>query len=331
MQPPSAFSVAPVALTGADALRELVAGQLESACPWPDPIRDQLIKTLLERHGTGVAAVLIYGSYLRGKRDTLIDFYVLLENYTAMPARVQSMLAWMLSPNVYQVRSGAAGDEARAKYALMTMGRFGYAMRNDFHSYFWARFAQPSGLVYWRDETAKQAVIDAVADAARTFARRVVRRLGNEFTARELVSRGLELSYAAELRSEKSGHAAVLVEHHANYYEAMVAALAKQELGFEPLARSEAVSDSNYRNLSGPALRFLSRAAWALRTVQGKILSVLRLLKAALTFTDGFDYLLWKIERHSGVRVAASPRQRKFPLVFGWPVLFRLYREGGFR
>ena len=320
-----------MAPTEADPLRELVAAQLESACPWPDPTRDQLIATLRDLHGNSVVAILLYGSYLRGKRDTLLDFYVLVENYGAMPSRWQAALAWLLSPNVYQVRIGSPGQETRAKYALMTAGRFGHAMRCDFHSYFWARFAQPSGLLYCRDESTRRQVTDAVADAAGTFVRRVIGRLGDEFTAQDLVSRGLQLSYAAELRSEKPGHAATLYAHDADYYEALVAALARGSLGFEPAPNSAGETGARYRNLNGPARRTTSRVAWMMRTVQGKVLSVLRLLKAALTFAGGFDYLLWKIERHSGVHVEASLRQRKYPLVFGWPVLLRLYRQGGFR
>lgn len=278
-----------------------------------------------------MAAILVYGSYLRGKRDTLLDFYVLLENYAAMPSRWQGALAWLLSPNVYQARCGTPGNESRAKYALMTIGRFRYAMRRDFHSYFWARFAQPSGLLYCRDEAARDAVIAAISDATRTFVSCVSPRLGDEFSAADLIGRGLGLSYAAELRSEPASHSATLYAHNPEYYEAVVAALATQDPGFEATGGTAPGLDARYQNLNGLARRAMSSLAWALRCIQGKVLSLLRLLKAALTFDEGLDYLLWKIERHSGVRVEASPRQRQYPLVFGWPVLFRLYRQGGFR
>ena len=41
---------------------------------------------------------------------------------------------------------------------------------------------------------------------------------------------------------------------------------------------------------------------------QGKLLHVLRLMKATTTFKGGADYILWKVERHSGVRVEVSER-----------------------
>src|SRR3546814_3014928 len=61
---------------------------------------------------------------------------------------------------------------------------------------------------------------------------------------------------------------------------------------------------------------------WALRRVQGKLLSVARLCKAAFTFQGGAEYLLWKIERHSGVSIALTPWQRRHPLLAS-TVLFR--------
>ena len=331
MQRRFACLVGLVAPTGIEALRKLVAGQLASSCSWTDPARDELIEALHRQHGKGIAAILIYGSYLRGKRDTLLDFYVLLENYSAMPSRWQGVLAWLLSPNVYQVRCGTGASERRAKYALMTVGRFRHAMRRDFHSYFWARFAQPSGLLYCRDETTRELVVDAIADAARKFVGRVMPKLDVGFGAADLMKRGLELSYGAELRSEPAAHASGLYAHDAEYYEAILAILATQDLGFEPLGVSGSGSKACYRNLSSAMQRAMSSMAWALRAAAGKLLSVLRLLKATFTFEDGFDYVLWKIERHSGVRVEASPRQRRHPLIFGWPVLIRLYRQGGFQ
>ena len=53
------------------------------------------------------------------------------------------------------------------------------------------------------------------------------------------------------------------------------------------------------------------------------MLSVLRLVKGLFTFEGGFDYVLWKIERHSGVRVEVSPRARRYPLLAGWGVIWR--------
>jgi hypothetical protein len=74
-----------------------------------------------------------------------------------------------------------------------------------------------------------------------------------------------------------------------------------------------------------------NRIAWIVRTVQGKLLSVLRLMKAAFTFQGGADYLIWKIERHSGVKIELTPAQRRHPIWAGLTTFWRLYRQGAFR
>ena len=312
--------------TRPEPLRQRLAAQLAGACDWPDEQRDGLVQAILQQHGESVQAILIYGSYLRGKRDTLLDFYVLLDRYAAMPSRWQAVLAWLLPPNVYQVHFGGPEGESRAKYALMTLGRFEYAMRRDFHSYFWARFVQPSGLIFCRDESTRERVVAALLDAAATFVRRVVPRLPPRFSSRDLISTGLALTYRCELRSEPAGHAGTLYNHNAAYYQGLVSDLSGQGLPFE-----SADEKDRYTNLTGPARRKWSSASWWLRRVQGKALSVLRLLKAVMTFAGGFDYLLWKIGRHSNIHVEATERQRRYPLIFGWPVLWQLYRRGAFR
>ena len=67
-----------------------------------------------------------------------------------------------------------------------------------------------------------------------------------------------------------------------------------------------------------------SRDAVRSRSLSGK---PARLLKTAFTFGDWLPYVLWKVERHSGKPVPFSERQRRHPLVFGWPLLFKLLRN----
>jgi hypothetical protein len=313
-------------MQASEELRGLVAGQISANCDFPDEQRDQLLAQIRQRYGRGLLAVLIYGSYLRGKRDTLLDFYVLLDSYRSMPGAWQGWLAKALPPNVYQIHHGAPPDEVRAKYALLTLDRFEYAVRRDFHSYFWARFAQPCGVVYCRDEEVRSRVIEAICQASRTFARRAAPRLPANFETKRLWADGLSLTYQCEFRSEPPGHAEKLFGYWPGYYRGVTAALAGQGLGFEATGTAD-----TYLNTSNDSARRWAPAAWWLRRVQGKVLSTLRILKAALTFDGALDYLLWKIQRHSGVYIEPTQLQRKYPVIFAWPLLWRLRRKGAFR
>jgi hypothetical protein len=307
-------------------LRAIVAGQVSGTCDFPDEQRDQLLNQIRNRYGKSLLAVLIYGSYLRGKRDTLLDFYVLLDSYRSMPRAWQGWLARVLPPNVYQIHHGSPPNEIRAKYALLTLDRFEQAVSRDFHSYFWARFAQPCGILYCRDSAVQSRVVEAICQASKTFAQRVAPRLPESFDAKQLWAVGLGLTYQCEFRSEPPGHAEKLFEYWPDYYRSVSSTLAGQGLGFE----ASAANDS-YTNSCGEMRRRWAPVSWWLRRVQGKVSSTLRILKAALTFDGALDYLLWKIQRHSGVYIEPTKLQRDYPVIFAWPLLFRLWRKGAFQ
>jgi len=82
------------------------------------------------------------------------------------------------------------------------------------------------------------------------------------------------------------------------------------------------------RPVLAPQLRTEALRAWARRARLGRALNVLRLLKAALTFDHALDYVVWKVERHSGVRLEVAPWERRFPLLAAPGLYWRLRRRG---
>lgn len=291
-------------MPGAEASQSSASPQdLSAITPLLDKIKLQ--------HGSDLLAIVVYGSWLRGKTDTMLDFYALTENNASLPSIWQRALCNALPPNVYQIRANA-GPALRAKYALLTLKQFCRAMQHDFHSYFWARFAQPCEVVYTRDEGTMAVLHKAFDDAASTFIRRSLPLLPSEYASRELWVTGLQQTYRCELRTESTQRADTLYEFNPDYYDRKTAALAAE------LAPSKAT-------------RQWAPFSWWLRRAQGKLLSILRLLKAAFTFNDPLQYLLWKVERHTGQQFQASERQLKQPLIFAWPLLWKMYRQGAFR
>jgi hypothetical protein len=313
-------------------LHALTADHLDKLSHADDPQVARLLEAILERHGKHVAAVLLYGSYLRGKRDTLLDFYVLLSGLDgSLPGRIQELGNRLLPPNVYYLslpdveRSGLRQPAVRAKYATLSLSQFQRGM-HDFHCYFWARFVQPAGLLYARDAAARERVVDAIVQSVDTFVRRVTPMLPDAFPASELWRTGFALTYECELRSERPTGIAGLFEHNHSHFDDLLTVYARQ-----PDAALDAIEGGGYRRRTDRGQAFGARGSWALRRVQGKVLSVLRLVKAAGTFDDPLDYLLWKLERHSGIYIAPTERQRRYPLIFAWGLLWRLYRRGAFR
>ena len=77
--------------------------------------------------------------------------------------------------------------------------------------------------------------------------------------------------------------------------------------------------------------RLVAAGKWPVRRVQGKMLSITRLVKALFTFEGGLDYIAWKLERHSGEKVVIPDRVRRAPLIFLWGFFWSLYRRGIFK
>ena len=284
-----------------------------------------------QRHD-GVAAVLFYGSCLRSGRvdEGMADLYLLVDDYkVAFHSRLQAWTNRLLPPNVFYLELPHGERTLRAKYAVLTLDDFAKGTATWFHSYIWGRFAQPSALVYARDAEAFGQVQDSLARALYTFVGRALPQVPEIFTPRELWGIGLSLSYRCELRSEKPGTAVRLYDAAPDYYEAVtIEALKARGLVVEPVAGR---APGTYRTLISRREKYLNRLGWHLRKVQGKALSALRLLKAPLTFDNGLDYILWKIERHSGVRVEPGPSLRRFPASAVCVTFWKLFRKGGFR
>ncbi len=311
---------------GAGDLGALVARSVDASAYVGDSTVSRLLEDIRRRHGSSVVAVLMYGSYLRGKRDTLLDFYVLLDNFQAALPRAWHQLAnRLLPPNVYYQRVTGDDGEARSKYATLTVRQFERAMKGDFHSYFWSRFTQPCTLIFSRDPQSEQRVLDALQNATITFIEAVLPVLAERFSSRDLWQTGFGLTYRAELRAEGKDRIAELFETNARHFDSLCRAYARQ-----PHSRVDMTDEGVFRQRDFSPRRN-ANLTWAVRTWLGKLLSALRIIKAAGTFDDPLDYLLWKIKRHSGIYIEPTDRQRRFPLLFAWPLLWRLYRLGAFR
>ncbi|MDF1585868.1 hypothetical protein [Marinimicrococcus flavescens] len=270
------------------------------------------------RHwGGGVVAVLFYGSCLRSGEDEgkLVDLYLLAEGYGQVHRWfLPRLLNRLVPPNVYYVETVFEGRTVRAKYALVSLEQLSRLVGPETDNpYFWARFAQPTGILWARDPAVAATVRRALAQAVASMAAAARPLLGAAPTARDLWVEALAQTYATELRSEPAGKGHELFDHAPERWE---------RLGRLVLAALPA---------PGKGDREACRARWRRRQRQGKLWSVARLVKAAFTFQGGADYLVWKVERHSGVRMELTPWQRRHP-VLAAPVLFWKYRRlGAFR
>jgi len=296
------------------------------------PAINALADRLLADHGDAIKAILFYGSCLRTGEDRggLVDLYVLVDRYRAIePRSLLAALNKLLPPNVFYIEVPFEDRVVRAKYAVLSLKDFRAGTSRWFHSYIWGRFAQPVGLIYARNAKISDYVQSALAQAVLSFVERVLPRVPNPFTARDLWQQGWTLSYRAELRAERPQKLIGLYEAAPLYYEHLTRA-ALSRLSF-PIDTQKENGTYRYTVSIPDQLRRGSQLEWAIRFWQGKLLSVLRLLKGLMTFRGGVDYILWKIERHSGVKVEVPLRLKRYPLLATCVVLWKLYRRGAYR
>ncbi|MCP5180484.1 MAG: hypothetical protein H6993_01290 [Pseudomonadales bacterium] len=275
------------------------------ATRWPE--LEPLLDTVQQRFGERVDAIFLYGSYRRGRRDTIPDFYVLLSAY---PPGLKYLPGRVLPPTVVVMRSG----EASAKVTILTTRQLERAVCGDFHPYFWARFAQPAPVLYARDASIRGRCAAIREQAARRLVMAVARCWPSDRTppSPAFWVQAFKLTYGAEMRSESEARIASVYHTDSHYYDSLL---------------QRYFADAGLRRHSAR----VEALVWRGRQLAGKTLSIARLLKSVLTFEDPIDYLAWKVGRQSGVRIEPSERARRWPLIFGWGYVWRLYRAGGFR
>jgi hypothetical protein len=245
----------------------------------------------LARDTPKIAAVLFYGSCLRDPDSVgLLDFYVLVDG----PDEV-------LPPNVTFIAADAPTNLG-AKVATISRRQFMARLgRSSLDTTLWARFCQPAALVWCRDREAKAWVADALTAACTTAVWWAVALAPRDASPQECWTALFRATYGAELRAEGEDRARLIYASARTRFDTIMV-----------LARAPA----------GAA------RSWRLRVVVGKLLNLVRLAKALATFEGGLDYVVWKIERHSGRKVELSAWQRRHPILASPSVLASLYRQG---
>ena len=270
-----------------------------------DPRVTRLAEAIAAQHGAASRAVLFYGSCLREQQfdGLMLDFYLIVSDYrSAYPKRWLRAANRLVPPNVFPFEH----DGLVAKYAVLSEADFhrlnGPETRNVS---VWARFAQPSRLVWASDPAATDKAVAAIARAAPTLLGAALPSVGHIEDELDVWRKAFALTYSAELRAERKTRGTSVVD----------------------------ADPDRYRAFTAPALAAAVRTStgWARRRIEGKALSVIRLAKASATYAGGLDYIIWKINRHAGTAIEVRPWQRKHPLLAAISLLPRLLRSGAIR
>ncbi len=271
-------------------------------------------------------AVLFYGSCLRSEQleGQMLDFYLIVSDYNAAYGRPW-LAKWnrRLPPNVFPFQH----DGLMAKVAILS--------EQDFHDLnrpaasavsVWARFAQPSRLVWAADDDAQKMAVRAISGAAPTLLNAALAFVEREVDVLDLWQSGFQMTYGAELRAERKDRPSSVIEFDPERYER-----------FGRAALHHTMIDNELRGdkihiLPDPEGRIAQeRGRWPALRRRGKMLTIARLAKAAFTYAGGIDYLAWKVNRHAGTQIAIKPWQRRWPLVAALVLVPKLLAKGAVR
>ena len=273
---------------------------------------------LRARYERAAVAVLFYGSCLRSPEaelaDNLLDFYVLVDDYhAAYDKRWLAIANRILPPNAFYCETVWQGTHIRAKYVVISLADFARFCRPETRNVsVWARYAQPARIVWSRDVSTGDRVVQACMDAVTTMLRRAWPLEPETRDPQTIWVRALRETYAAELRPESGDRAVKIFEADRARYE-LLTPIVLDSLGKPEMSPDQAQTE------------------WKKRRRLGKTLNLLRIIKGIFTFDGGLDYALWKIQRHSGMTVPVTDWQRRHPLLAAPGLAWRLYRMGAFR
>ena len=287
-------------------LKKLVAEELSAPV---DPRVEGIAAAIAANHGASSRAILFYGSCLRQREleEGMLDFYLIVSDY-----RKTYRKGWLatanrlIPPNVFYFEH----EGLASKYAVLSEEDFAH----ECSPRAWtvstaARFAQPSRLVWSFDEASRQRAIETVSEAAPTLFGWTLSVVPPDASALDIWKRAFELTFGAELRAERSGRPAAIVDADPQRYE---------------------LFSGSMGSVCGDPGRYGARW-WRRKQRHGKLYSLARLAKASLTFSNGADYIAWKINRHAGTDIRLKPWQQRHPLLAAITLLPRLLKSGAVR
>jgi hypothetical protein len=306
----------------------------------PHPQAAAAARAVAERGGGTVRAVVFFGSRKTQARPdawSAWDLFVVVSSYGEFyralhrngalrrPPALAAGLNAVMPPNSLALRADdpAGGPELLAKCAVVSVPDFRRDTSERHRDHFvMGRLFQPAEIVYAASPADAEEALAGLARAAALTYRWVRPWLPAAFDVEDYTRTLLRVSFAAEIRPEPKGRADALwqaqKEAQRPVYARLLEALAAQgELAertpgvyalARPVTRGERLRRAAYFRLS--LLRATAR--WA---------------KYVITFEGWLDFILRKARRHTGEDIVLTPRERRLPLVFLWPRVWRYLRE----
>jgi hypothetical protein len=305
-----------------------------------DSVAVAAAEAVARQGGAAVRAIIFFGSrktHARPDPYSAWDFFVVVSEYAAFyralreagalrrsPA-LSSALNAVMPPNSIALHAPdpAGGTPLLIKGAVVSRADFARdtsARRRD--HFLLGRLFQPAEIVLAAHDTAAGEALEGLARASLLTYTWVRPWLPRRFDVAEYCRTLLRVSFSAEIRPEPTGRAEALWQAQEDaqrpVYAALLAALRaageleEPEPGVYALARPVSAGERLALHLYFRRSLVRATARWA---------------KYVVTFEGWLDFILRKARRHTGEDIVLTPRERRLPLVFLWPRVFRYLRH----
>lgn len=301
------------------------------------PEASDLAAYLAWAFGDATLAVIHYGSRAQGRwtrSESAFDFFVIVTAYGAAyrslagtagmhrSPRFATGLARILPPNVISLRRTTDSGERIAKIAVFSERDFRRETSERARDHFTRGRLMQHVVVAWsRDAAAREIAVQGIVNARRTTFQWGRPFLPAMFSVEEFCTALLSQSLQGEIRPEQTDHAANLV---AAQRETLMTAYG--ELLDELAARGALVRHGSQYALMR-SVGTLERARVGLFFRVSKARNFVRLFKHVALYDGWMDYIIEKVNRSSGYRITVTERERRWPLLFGWPKFIRYLRS----
>jgi hypothetical protein len=312
----------------------LTDGGLAGLIPTPDEegLRDN-VEAVVQAGGGSVVAILLYGSRVQNSSPdqwSAYDFLAVVDSYRQFfrsltdqgyhqkPSWLLTFLSYVLPPNIVSFHSDSP-QRPPAKCAVVSPRHFRRSLgpRSPDH-FLKGRVVQKLAFVWSRGPDADAVVSSALRTARNGIVQWVRPFLAGDFDVERFAETMLRVSYRGEIRPESPQR----VEQVFQSQKETLTAIAGESLG-AAVDRGEVVQTPTgyrWRKPPGGVLRWV----YSLYFLGSKARATARWFKYMITFEGWMDYIVRKIERRLGFEVEITERERRWPLIFLWPKLFRV-------
>lgn len=321
-----------------DAVREALRPRALPARP--DPVAADAARAVARQGGPAVRAIVFFGSrktHARPDPYSAWDFFVLVAEYGPFyrslaaagalrrsPALASALNAVMPPNSLALAAPDPGGGPPRlVKSAVVSLADFRRDTSPRHRDHFLlGRLFQPAEILYAAGDAEADEALDGLARAAVQTYTWVRPWLPARFDVSDYCRTLLRVSFSGEIRPEPAGRAEALWQAQQDALRAVYSVLLSELRAAGELHEPE----SGVYALARPASAG-ERVRLSLYFRRSLVRATARWAKYVVTFEGWLDFILRKARRHTGEDIVLTPRERRLPLVFLWPRVFRYLRH----